>query len=451
MKTKRALRSALSCILGLATVSSTAIAQDACVALLRHGIYNTVRSTQQGSSSSTIYNQICSNYSLYKSGQLQANASGSYGLISGSASFSKSDVEAIGSAMCSTGYSDATAANQIENFSSIVSPEGTQAFTACMKNQGEGLIVTTTFDEASPELVTIDAHYNRVGAGPNQNHVRGFNVQDGSGGKYPVSCTGSLKDAADHHSLIQSAVLSISCRRPIENDPTKAFPIEGVVGGLGYPASITIDTDIDSIKFAWGAIYLPPPVSPIPPAFIGEIRAVSFQPNSPGFTKLVANNWVECDGRALNAADYPDLYAALGNTWGTTNIGTTFKIPDLRGQFLRGWSHGSSVDPEAASRTVADPANPHAGWTGASGDSVGSRQPDALLNHVHQIAGVHAEAGGGNGFQGTDLDSNSNKGGPWQKNVDTQGIVNTPLISNSETRPKNVSVMYVIYAGPKKQ
>jgi microcystin-dependent protein len=41
--------------------------------------------------------------------------------------------------------------------------------------------------------------------------------------------------------------------------------------------------------------------------------------------------WLICDGRNLNRSDYPDLFAAIGTTWGNGNGGgTAFNIPDLR-------------------------------------------------------------------------------------------------------------------------
>ncbi len=109
--------------LGIAMViSHTLHAQDACVALLQDGIFDTARTLNQGASSSSISNQICSNYSLYKSGKLGVNANGSYGLFSASVGFSEEQVEAIGQAMCSSNYSDASAASEISNFYAVVDP-----------------------------------------------------------------------------------------------------------------------------------------------------------------------------------------------------------------------------------------------------------------------------------------------------------------------------------------
>lgn len=43
-----------------------------------------------------------------------------------------------------------------------------------------------------------------------------------------------------------------------------------------------------------------------------------------------------CDGSAVLRTDYPELFAAIGTTYGAGNGSTTFNVPDLRGVFPRG-------------------------------------------------------------------------------------------------------------------
>lgn len=40
------------------------------------------------------------------------------------------------------------------------------------------------------------------------------------------------------------------------------------------------------------------------------------------------------DGREIAKADYPDLYAAIGDVWGTPTSALLFKLPNLSGRFL---------------------------------------------------------------------------------------------------------------------
>ena len=56
------------------------------------------------------------------------------------------------------------------------------------------------------------------------------------------------------------------------------------------------------------------------------------------------DGYLECDGSAISRATYADLFAVIGVNWGAGDGSTTFNIPDLRGEFLRGWDNGRAVD-----------------------------------------------------------------------------------------------------------
>lgn len=64
-----------------------------------------------------------------------------------------------------------------------------------------------------------------------------------------------------------------------------------------------------------------------------------------------------CDGSAISRTDYADLFAVLGTTYGVGNGTTTFNIPDLRGEFIRGADAGKGTDPgrTLGSNQVASP------------------------------------------------------------------------------------------------
>lgn len=68
---------------------------------------------------------------------------------------------------------------------------------------------------------------------------------------------------------------------------------------------------------------------------IGTIQAFAFN--------KVPQGWMVCDGRFLHSSEYSKLYDAIGDTFG--HIGNDmFKIPDLRGRFIRGWSKNGNID-----------------------------------------------------------------------------------------------------------
>ncbi|NVZ64704.1 tail fiber protein, partial [Pseudomonas gingeri] len=55
----------------------------------------------------------------------------------------------------------------------------------------------------------------------------------------------------------------------------------------------------------------------------------------------VPPGYLEVDGSVQSAATYPDLYAYLGTTFNTgSEPAGFFRLPESRGEFLRGWDHG---------------------------------------------------------------------------------------------------------------
>ncbi len=137
--------------------------------------------------------------------------------------------------------------------------------------------------------------------------------------------------------------------------------------------------------------------------------------------------YLVCDGSTASSSTYPELYAAIGTLWG--GDATNFRLPDLRGQFLRGKDGGAGVDPDAAARKDI------AGNT--TGDVVGSYQADSLQSHTHGLGDARAFQAGGSPL-GTAADINS----LLNPNVSV-GIFSRATGGN-ETRPTNAYVLYVI-------
>ena len=54
--------------------------------------------------------------------------------------------------------------------------------------------------------------------------------------------------------------------------------------------------------------------------------------------------WVKANGAAVSRTAYAALFAAIGTTYGVGDGSTTFNLPDLRGEFLRGYDDGRGVD-----------------------------------------------------------------------------------------------------------
>ena len=58
--------------------------------------------------------------------------------------------------------------------------------------------------------------------------------------------------------------------------------------------------------------------------------------------------FLKADGTAVSRTTYAALFAITGTTYGVGNGSTTFNLPDLRGEFIRGWDDGRGVDASRA-------------------------------------------------------------------------------------------------------
>jgi len=55
-----------------------------------------------------------------------------------------------------------------------------------------------------------------------------------------------------------------------------------------------------------------------------------------------SDKWLVCDGSEYDVDDYPDLYAVIGDTYGSSGSGL-FMVPDLRGRALSGAGTGTGL------------------------------------------------------------------------------------------------------------
>jgi hypothetical protein len=60
----------------------------------------------------------------------------------------------------------------------------------------------------------------------------------------------------------------------------------------------------------------------------------------------IPSGWLKCNGAQISTTGYANLFAAIGYTYG--GQGNFFRLPELRGEFLRGWDDGRGVDANRA-------------------------------------------------------------------------------------------------------
>jgi microcystin-dependent protein len=148
----------------------------------------------------------------------------------------------------------------------------------------------------------------------------------------------------------------------------------------------------------------------------------------------VAPGFLELDGSVKSIAVYPDLAAFLGTAFNKGDEGAgNFRLPESRGEFLRGWDHGRGAD---------------------LGRGIGSYQLGQNESHNHRyfdVASANIDPNGlsadgrvngvvqplpSGGFLAT-------TGGDGQQVVSAANTVNS---GGSEARPRNLAVMWCIKA-----
>lgn len=56
------------------------------------------------------------------------------------------------------------------------------------------------------------------------------------------------------------------------------------------------------------------------------------------------HGYLECNGQAISRTIYAELFTAISTLYGVGDGSTTFNVPDLRGEFVRGADNGRGVD-----------------------------------------------------------------------------------------------------------
>ena len=146
----------------------------------------------------------------------------------------------------------------------------------------------------------------------------------------------------------------------------------------------------------------------------GEVRTFAYAGCPSG--------WLVANGASVSATTYPDLFAALGTTWGTSAGNVV--LPDFRNQFLRG--DGASI--------------------------VGTYEADTYLNHNHAVTDpghthtYRATTGNSGSYAAVGVAAIGSLNSPTETTAsNTTGLtVNTSTTGGTETRPKNYRVRFCV-------
>ena len=84
----------------------------------------------------------------------------------------------------------------------------------------------------------------------------------------------------------------------------------------------------------------------------GDIQSPSLTGAVMHFARSTApTGWLKCNGATISRITYASLYTAIGTTFGVGDGSTTFKLPDLRGEFIRSWDDGRGIDATGGNRS----------------------------------------------------------------------------------------------------
>ena len=209
--------------------------------------------------------------------------------------------------------------------------------------------------------------------------------------------------------LINGAPATLDTRKEIaaaiNNDPKFSTTINNALSGK-QPLDETL-THLSGKDVAGLLAYLG----------LGEGSALPVGVPVPWPSATPPTGWLKCNGAAFSAEEYPELAKAY----------PTNKLPDLRGEFIRGWDDGRGID---------------------TNRSLLSSQGDAIRNIIGALVDVRfntypSDSGVFTTSVIGDASSDSIKGG-YAKRVtfDASRVVPTA----NENRPRNIAFNYIVRA-----
>ena len=137
--------------------------------------------------------------------------------------------------------------------------------------------------------------------------------------------------------------------------------------------------------------------------------------------------WLKANGAAVSRTTYAALFSAIGTTFGVGDGSTTFNLPDLRGEFMRGWDDGRGIDSGrvfgSAQASQMQSHNHIGGWPRAQG-----------FAYINSLYGIGATGSAYPSGASTAIFSSS-----YPLTSTTGGTSNS-----SETRPRNIALLACI-------
>ncbi|WP_097339777.1 phage tail protein [Escherichia coli] len=176
---------------------------------------------------------------------------------------------------------------------------------------------------------------------------------------------------------------------------------------------------------------------------LGEGSALPVGVPVPWPSATPPTGWLKCNGAAFSAEEYPELAKAY----------PTNKLPDLRGEFIRGWDDGRGVDAGRALLSLQDDsfeAHRHESFFYA-----GIYRKETPLKNLPSSDEMLTLSSTTNALSPDGIDATNSLIGNDDYNCLIEGNKNnkrtatglsTSIVGAAETRPRNISFNYIVRA-----
>nr|BAR21143.1 phage tail fiber protein [uncultured Mediterranean phage uvMED]BAR38716.1 phage tail fiber protein [uncultured Mediterranean phage uvMED] len=187
-----------------------------------------------------------------------------------------------------------------------------------------------------------------------------------------------------------------------------------------------------------------------------SFQIVAGVPTSAVFCVAVATvptGYLECNGNAVNRTTYAALFAIIGTNYGTGDGSSTFNLPDLRGEFVRGFDNGKGTD---SGRSIASSQSAQNASHNHSISASGTTSNKSLTGSVQRISETFNNSGSASGVfsKQTGFNTNFTPGSPDHNDAGafsidashdhTVTVSGTSGSQGNEARPRNIAMMYII-------
>ncbi|EFN4498429.1 tail fiber protein [Escherichia coli] len=176
---------------------------------------------------------------------------------------------------------------------------------------------------------------------------------------------------------------------------------------------------------------------------LGEGSALPVGVPVPWPSATLPTGWLKCNGAAFSAEEYPELAKAY----------PTNKLPDLRGEFIRGWDDGRGVDAGRALLSLQNDsfeAHRHESFFYA-----GISRNETPLKNLSSSDEMLTLSSTTNALSPDSIDATNSLIGNDDYNCLIEGNKNnkrtatglsTSIVGAAETRPRNISFNYIVRA-----